>query len=239
MRIRKPACFAMCVSIFLLIGNASALTNALWLAIVPPISYSNAASSQVLSDLEAASKRIDPKGRGIRIVYDKVFEPTNSLPITIHMGSASTLDVLRMVNMMTADNRRIFLIDDVALLCFQRTEGPSECRCNSIYGRLVDDVSGIVITNRVAEIRSEMEWSGDRLQFFPDGSFLASLVCDIRRPFIEGIEICIPKEEDFVNLIIRVPGYVERRLRVPLVLDYAFRPIEIRVTPLRMMKEQP
>ncbi len=220
--------FVFLVSALFLNGNASASTNFLWQTVVPLIDYSNTPPSQILSDLEMTSKRLDPKGRGIRIVYDKgVLEPSH--PISIKMEKASIYDILISINYICTEARRkIFLVDDVALLCWQLTEGPPVFRLFGLHGKLVDDCSCRTVTNRLTVIGSDL-CATNQLYFLPDGTFFLNVLCEIRRPFISGLEIS-DFNENIVELEINVPEYVKRRMSVSL--DYNLTPIEIAITPL-------
>lgn len=191
----------------------------------------------VADNFEVLSRKLDPSGRGIRIVcqrfpddwaYDKVDN-------TIRLTERTTLhDMVKFVG--EWGHCEVRFVSDVAIFCRRQDMGRPVYRVAPVRGSVVDDASGAPVTNVACLVKplSFCDWGflvgawdshsenpppdvtqGSTLRVALDGTFGTEVFYTVRRPYVMGIGL-YEDQDDTVDLVFTSPSYKARTIRVCL-----------------------
>lgn len=206
-------------------GHGSLATNAVWEITVPSFTGTNLTAPEAFASLEKASQRIDPSGRGIRVVVAPRWEGDMKMTWT-----STNLSLRRLVDFL-ANGRDVFIVDDVALVCDRQEQGQSINHVAPLSVRVTDATTKVLITNAMVTSSDFRPPEGytRTMKVNSDGYFDTTITYMVRRPKCYGLTVWT-EDDDTPELLISAPGYEDRKLRVFLGDGDQFVPQSVDVT---------
>lgn len=184
-----------------------AMTNILALVVSRLRIPSGTSGATAFKGLAETSQSLDPRGVGVRIVYQGIAEPWDDVvvgPDTL-ASNMSLLSALELVAGITGCE--IHVIEDI-VLCFRRqSSGRPHFQTGVLRGELIDSLTGKAVTNASFVTCPDSSLSvTNYVQFDEEGTFLAAVTYAISRPYLDGI-VLHEIGDDVVPLRIEAPGY--------------------------------
>jgi hypothetical protein len=173
-------------------------SDAIWDAVIPRVCFTNVPAASVMKYIEQESRRVDPAGRGVRILFN-----------TNWFGCGrSTVDwrdrSLRWI-ITEGIGRRSAIIDDVALV-FDVAAVPTH-RMAAVFGVCHDADTGLPIRNMT--IRTAWE-DGPRTSgtvVDEEGAFVGYVTYIFARPWLDGVGCLHDNKFETINVFAEAPGY--------------------------------
>lgn len=186
-------------------------TNVVWNIVIPELHLSNAPLPETVASLEDISRKLDPKGRGIRIVYHQ-WPGQSGGEITFDATNILLHEAVMIVG--RSQGLAGTLVDDVALFCERQITGPPVWRIAGITGRISDARNGAPVTNAWL-ITGDACNTSNKISISDNGHFDATVQHLVRRPFLYGIRLN-NAVDDLVFLTFGAPGYKNTETNAPL-----------------------
>lgn len=219
--IRHFICIVCCI----LISDISFATNILWQAQVD-LHCSNQTVCASFQELERQSKEIDPTGKGVCIVAPPYIR--EQVITNLNMNNVSLFEMLLVLTSYANAGNDIVLIDNVALICMRQTDEVPIIRTAGISGNITDATDQTPVTNAVF---STVICPTNRLVINENGSYVANIQYQVRRPFVFNTIIYDDKDDE-VNVTVYAKGYYPNHLKLFLGDNKAIKPTHIIMKPL-------
>ena len=170
----------------------------LWETVVPQVSFTNTPVATVLDYIQSSSRKIDPSGRGIRILYNREWFGARKATMDLRGRSLRWL-------MTEGFGRRCVIIDDVALI-FDHPCVPTH-RIAAVFGACRDADTG----EPVQSIRISTDWhDGEQAcntVVANDGEFVGYVTYGFVRPWLGGLGFLHENTYEKIDIIAEAPGY--------------------------------
>jgi hypothetical protein len=197
--------YALAMVINCVIVVSVGASTGVWDIALPRVAFTNESMKSVLHYVENESQKLDPAGRGVRILFNENWLGAGLASVDWR-GKSLRWIVEKGVG------RQCVIVDDVALI-FDHANVPVH-RMAVVFGTCHDADSGTPLRNM--KIRTEWDNGLKSCNTMVDdkGNFIGYVTYGFVRPWLEGVGHLHNSTYETINIVAEAPGYCNERYDV-------------------------
>jgi len=182
--------------------------SSIWDATIPSLRYTSTSISKVLSDIEDYSRKSDPSGTGIRIVWPNTYWASTNGVISLNITNYSIGDSVQLIAELS--DFHVAFGERTAYFCASPISGPPIYRRAGVLGRISDAANDAPITNASFITYPSIT---NIVHIDSSGKFVGAIDYLVRRPQHDYMRIYRAKDDHF-EVDVTAPGYCTQEIMV-------------------------